>query len=202
MPIGPSGWQEPCRVAESAAVYRGNRESAPEGLEENGGETGGSGEIRTLIRTIPAPKNRTNSHCQVQSSCTVVQRMAEGQGFEPWRALRPCRFSVPTIAFATERWLVCGLDFAFAMAPGALGGSRQVSTRSSRYEASLGVTSDFQGVSPNLTPYICRVSTTALDLTRPVHSTALPTFQMGGNINTTSGRWTANTTPVTYLDHS
>jgi len=33
-----------------------------------------------------------------------------------------------------------------------------------------------------LTPYICRVSTTALDLTRPVHSTALPTFRIPNNI--------------------
>lgn len=35
-----------------------------------------------------------------------------------------------TIAFATEMKLVCGLDFAFTLTVVALGGSRQVSTRS------------------------------------------------------------------------
>ena len=33
------------------------------------------------------------------------------------------------------------------------------------------------GASPNLTPFICRVSPTVLDVSRPVHSTALPTFR-------------------------
>lgn len=45
-----------------------------------------------------------------------VVSLAEGQGFEPWRGLHPCRFSVPTIAFATRSKPVCGLDFAFTVA--------------------------------------------------------------------------------------
>ena len=82
-----------------------------------------------------------------------------------------------TIAFATKPKLVWGLDFAFTVA-----------TRTLRWEPSSLYTFLAKarlrsalprykpGASPTLTPFICHVSATALDLTRPVHSTALPTF--------------------------
>jgi hypothetical protein len=83
-----------------------------------------------------------------------------------------------TIAFATKPSLVCSLDFVFAIAQKSL--RREPSSLYTLLAcASLrsALPRIFPGGSPTLTPYICRVSTTALDLTRPVHSTALPTFR-------------------------
>jgi len=60
--------------------------------------------------------------------------VAEGQGFEPWRAVKPCRFSLPAMVFTTKNMLnMPCLGSGLCLHRGlekALGGSRQVSTRS------------------------------------------------------------------------
>ena len=106
----------------------------------------------------------------------VVTCLAEGQGFEPWSALRHRRFSLPAIAFATRRslfevWtLPSPLQNCFRWEPSSLYTFPTSGLRSAlpRYSP---------GASPTLTPYNCNVSEAVLDLTRPVHSTALPTFR-------------------------
>ena len=86
----------------------------------------------------------------------------------------PVFLTIYSFRYQTES--VCGLDFAFTIAkclrwePSSLYTFPNYGLRSALPRFS-------PGGSPTLTPYNCHVSEAALDLTRPVHLTALPTFR-------------------------